>query len=396
MANYSLDIAAIPATENYTNDDLTVYSASAAIRNGELQPKTKPGETVVTHKAALGATGNIEASIVMGASNAAFSANFIGVGLFDKSTYNQIVIRARFSEVRLYSRTAGGAVTSIGDFSNISYAVGDLLTFKFNRDLATPRLQSFLNGVLVKSVDSPITDISNYRAGFFVRHSDQGQSDGVRGFEATNLVIESASSIQLVGSDNATKQYEKNVQVVVDGLSTANLGAVSFAGVTVTPSIVNATTFTYNAPADIATGSYLLSATFTGTPYVKLVNHFQTHPIKLPDAGAAVSVDSIAAQFGNPRNGRFITLVKPFGLSWKSPYTGFDADNIILAVSDLFTAPSGSAPNTNYTGSASLIDDTGIVKDFTISYVVKDPDNPNAFTLVIKPVYQPIYDQVAD
>lgn len=396
MANFETDFSVLANTSNYTNSDLVVHGNAAAIVSGDLTPRDKPATVYITHPAALDATGNIDIDVIVGFSSGSFALSSAGVGLFDKDSYKAYLIRVRFNEVTIKQRNADGSTVLLNDFTTTSYAVGDVLRFRFNRDLAEPRIQSFLNGALLKTITSPITDITNYRAGLYVSHDSASNKDGFRSFSSTGLVLATPMSIKLVGTGNAVTQYQKAVTVELEGINAADVTEVAFAGFPVTPTIVDATKFTFDVPGDLATGSYGLFLTASTVGYSKLVSYTQTHPIDLPDAGTVVDENSVMAQLGNPNNSRFLRLDKPAALSWKSPYTEFNAENIIVDIRDLFTAPVDAAPGATYQAAGSIIDDTGVVTEFTMTFSVEAEPNAAAFSLIIKPIYQAIYSTIAE
>ncbi|WP_416398124.1 hypothetical protein [Allohahella sp. A8] len=396
MATFEADFSVLANTTSYTNSDLVVHGNPAAIVGGDLTPRDKPATVYITHPAVLESSGNIDIDVTVGFSSGSFALSSAGVGLFDKDSYKAYLIRVRFNEVTIKQRNADGSTVLLNDFTTTSYAVGDVLRFRFNRDLAEPRIQSFLNGALLKTITSPITDISNYRAGIYVSHDSASNKDGFRTFSSTGLVLATPMNIKLVGAGNAVTQYQRAVTVELEGIDTADVSDAAFAGFPVTPTVVDATKFTFDVPGDLATGSYGLFLMAAGTGYSKLVTYTQTHQIELPDAGTAVDENSVMAQLGNPNNTRYLRLEKPSALSWKSPYTEFDAENIILDIRDLFTAPVDAAVNSTYQSVGSLIDDTGVVTDFTMTFSVEAEPNENSFSLIIKPIYQAIYSTIAE
>ena len=395
MTAFSIDFSGLGNVNPYTDSTFTYYGNPLRMAAGVARPQDIVATAFALHSAPVLATGDLEASVTVSFASNTFKLASAVVGFFHKDTYLFYGIRFRFDAVSIRRVNPNRTVDFLGDSTTKSYTPGDTFKFRIDRSVSPPRLRASHNGVEYSNIVSPVTDFSNYRAGFFVQHDSGSNTGGITAFSANGLSIAAPQSIKLVGEAGSINQYQKAVSVTVDGLDTANLESMTFAGEAYTPTVVNSTSFTFDAPGDLASGTYAVAATFDAGQFTKTATYVQTHPIDVPDAGTAVHADSILAQLGNPNNNRWLKLNKPAGLDWKAPHTSFTADNISLAISELFTARPDAAAGTNYQATGSVLDDTGAATDFIMTFTVEEAPNDLAFRLIIVPTYQDVYAKVA-
>lgn len=399
MSVFDIDYGGVANTSPYTHPDFLYFSNPMRIIGGTATAKDSNATAYALHKASLSATGNIEAQVTVNAASTDFQINYLAVGFYNKDTLKSYVLRVRFNDTVLRSMSQGSSDTPAigGGAVTRSYTFGDVFKVQLKRDVSPFRLVSFLNGAQIESVVSPIQDFSNYRVGFDVAAAGTKPiPQGVTGFYASGLDIADPIKIESIGASGSINQYQKAVVVKLVGIDTVNMGAVELAGQPVTPTIIDATSFSFDAPGDLPAGSYTLTAAFGAEVYSKTATYVRTHPIKIPDAGVAVAIGSILSQFGNPSNARYLSITKPSELKWRDPHSSFTAENIALDVDAILVAPESASIGASYQAQASIIDGTGVITSFLIDFVVAPEINPKAFKLVILPTYQPVYDRIAE
>ena len=390
-----IDYADVADANPYTHPDFNYFANPMRVANGVAAARDSNGRAYMLRSAPLQATGNPEVSAKINFGSSNFALVHVAIGFYNKTTLRALGVRLRFNVVNLRDMTQSGVYGAIGNSTiTRNYTPGDVFKVQLKRDVSPYRLVSFLNGVQVESVISPVQDFSNYRAGIDI-FNEGPPAQGVTMFIASGFDIAAPQSVESVGGSGSINQYQKGVIVKLAGLDTANMTDASFAGVQVTPGVINSTSFSFDAPGDLTPGLYPLTVEFGENVYSKSATYTQTHPLKVPAAGTNVHLDSILAQIGNPNNGRYLRIEKPAGLSWKSPHSGFTVDNIGLDVSELFTAPANADIGATYQAPASIIDDNGVVTNFNIEWIVKPADNPQGFKLFLIPDYQAVYDKVA-
>lgn len=371
MSTFNRDFSGLADDALYDAAPFTYPDDDAAIVSGSVVPASIVGRTVVLHNDPLITTAIMDATVTVNFDSSSFPLASAGVGIFDKDTLLFYGIRFRFNAVSIRRITSGGTVEFIGDTTTMAYVPTDTFTFRVDPTLTPMKMKAYKNGVFYKTIDAPITNFSNYRLGFFVQHDAGGNTGGITAVDLVGLESAIPAEITAVNGGAAVTQYQQDVAVTYAGLDPATITAITLNGLACTFDALGA----FNAPGSLPSGTYTLEVVAPTDTITYSVPYTRTHPVQVPAAGTTTHLESVFAQMGNP-GGRYCTLTKPALLEWKAPYASFTADNLLLPVSDLFTAPPDALDGATYEITGSVLDADGSINTFSMNAAIDDEDEP--------------------